>query len=72
MDVMGDYVKDLVCNLIEGKAEFSAVFELSDLPFVARQQSKYMCKCCLGLLKKRKALIAKYEAYNDVLLADYK
>ena len=82
---MGDYVKDLVCifcfdtlvkqndrNLIEGRAEFSAVLELSDLPFVVRQESKYICKRCLGLLKKRKALRAKYEAYDDGLLADYK
>ena len=51
-DVMGDYVKDLVCNSIEGREEFCAVLELSDLPFVVRQESKYMCKHCLGLLNK--------------------
>ena len=42
--------------LVEGKGKFNVGEELSQLPFNVPLTSKYICKGCLQLLKKRHGL----------------
>ena len=46
--------------------------ELNDFPFVVRIDFKYICKHCLGMLKKRNALKKSVEQLDEKLLTDYK
>ena len=39
------------CNLVNGKSKI--IVELEDLPFVVHDCSPYICKKCLGAIKKR-------------------
>ena len=43
-------------NFVDGRGVFRALDELSDLPFVVRNDYRYICKHCLGVLKKRNGL----------------
>ena len=52
--------------------EGSVHHELNDLPFVVRQESRYICKQCLGLLKRRNAQRKKMEEFDETLFMKYK
>ena len=59
-------------NLVDGRGVFIVLHELNDLPFVVRQESRYICKRCLGLLKRRNAQRKKMEEFDETLFMKYK
>ena len=61
-------------NLVEGKGTFSAIAEINLLPFIVNRVvvSRYICKKCLGNLKKRNACRAKLVALDEELEQDYR
>ena len=59
-------------NLVDGRGVFIVLHELNDLPFVVRQESRYICKQCLGLLKRRSAQRRIMEEFDETLLMKYK
>ena len=59
-------------NLIDGRRVFIFLHELNDLPFVVGQESRYICKQCLGLLKRRNAQRKKMEEFDETLFMKYK
>ena len=56
-------------NLVEGKGNWSV--ELNDFPFVVLSISPYICKQCLTLVKKRKALKENLCQLNEQLTTLY-
>ena len=59
-------------NLVDGRGVFIVLHELNDLPFVVRQESRYICKQCLGLLKRRNAQRKKMEEFDETLFMKYR
>ena len=59
-------------NFVEGRGEFYAQGELNLLDFVVKPTSKYICKQCFRLLKRRKSSREKLEDINRELLLKYK
>ena len=59
-------------NFVEGRGEFYAKGELNLLDFVVKPTSKYICKQCFRLLKRRKSSREKLEDINRELLLKYK
>ena len=59
-------------NIVDGRGVFRALDELSDLPFVARNDYRYICKHCLDVLKKRNRLKMNLEKLGEKLFNDYK
>ena len=59
-------------NLVDGRGVFIVLHELNDLPFVVRQESRYICKQCLGLLKRRNAQRKKMEEFDETSFMKYK
>ena len=57
-------------NLVEGKGNVKA--ELNNLPFVVLASSSYICKSCLGLIKKRRGLKKKLSQLDGNLIILYK
>ena len=60
-------------NLIDGKAEFKVISEFDDLNFVVyKDASKYICKKCLNLFKKRFTLKKNLWELDNNLLEQYR
>ena len=55
---------------MEGKGNVKA--ELNNLPFVVLASSSYICKSCLGLIKKRRGLKEKLSQLDGNLIILYK
>ena len=85
MDRLNPVTSELICilcfeslvrpcdrNFVDGRGAFKVLDELNDLPFVVRIDFKYICKHCLGMLKKRNALKKSVEQRDEKLLTDYK
>ena len=45
---------------------------MNNLPFVVRNEYRYICKHCIGLLKKRISLKKKLEEHDEKLFNEYK
>eukprot|EP00794_Sanderia_malayensis_P009643 gene9643-10630_t len=60
-------------NLVVGRGDFNVCQQLQSLPFVVRTEiSKYICRKCLGLLKKRNNLKHNLEELESNLFSDYR
>ena len=57
-------------NYVYGKS--GAEVELEDLLFVVTKSSQYICKCCLGLLRKRRGIKNKLIEIDQSLLLQYR
>ena len=55
-------------NFVDGRGVLRALDELSDLPFVVRSDYRYICKHCLGVLKKRNGLKTNLENWTKNFL----
>eukprot|EP00795_Rhopilema_esculentum_P015979 gene15979-7310_t len=58
-------------NLVDGRASFKAVDEISDLPFTVAFSSPYICKYCVTILKKRHSFRLKLKDIDKVLKNRY-
>ena len=60
-------------NLMDGKADFTVISEFDDLNFVVyKDVSKYICKKCLNLFKKRFTLKKNLQELDNNLLEQYR
>ena len=64
-------VKNSDKNLVLGRAEFKVSDELLSLDFPVILNSPYICRNCIGRLKKRRALITNLREANATLLKIY-
>ena len=66
----GPVLKGTDCNLVNGKSKI--IVELQDLPFVGHDCSPYICKKCLGVIKKRSNLKKNLKIVEDELTLLYR
>ena len=59
-------------NLVDERGVFIVLHEPNDLPFVVRQESRYICKQGLELLKRRNSQRKKLEDFDETLFMKYK
>ena len=60
-------------NLVNSRGEFNVGQQLESLPFIIHTEiSKYICRKCLGLIKKRCCLKQKLEELEKDLLSEYR
>ena len=60
-------------NLVASRGEFNVGQQLESLPFIIHTEiSKYICRKCLGLIKKRSCLKQKLEELEKDLLSEYR
>ena len=67
----GDILKKGDKNLVEGRTKFSPRSEIVSLDFSVEFNSSYICRSCLVMLKKRRALISHLREVNDSLRQIY-
>jgi hypothetical protein len=58
-------------NLVHGKREIDAGFEIGNLSFVVQPLSLHICRSCLNLIKQRSNLKKKLEEAGNKLLVGY-
>ena len=58
-------------NLVDGRTQFNVKSEIFSLDFRVDLKSSYICKSCLGKLKKRRALLSNLRDVNASLRQIY-
>ena len=58
-------------NLVDGRTQFNVKSEILSLDFRVDLKSSYICKSCLGKLKKRRALLSNLRDVNASLRQIY-
>ena len=66
----GPLLKGTDLNLVNGKSKI--IVELEDLPFVVHDCSPYICKKCVGTIKKRSNLKKNLKTVEDELTSLYR
>ena len=85
MDRLNPVTSELICtlyfeslirpcdrNFVDGRGAIKVLDELNYLSFVVRIDFKYICKHCIGMLKKRNALKKNVEQLDEKLFTYYK
>ena len=57
-------------NLVKSRSEFKVQEEIS-LQFIVHETSPYICRSCVGKLRKRRGLYANMRKIEDELFSDY-
>ena len=58
-------------NLVKGRSEFKVQEEILSLQFIVHETSPYICRSCVGKLRKRRGLDANVRKIEDELFSDY-
>ena len=58
-------------TLVDGRTQFNVKSEILSLDFRVELKPSYICKCCLGKLKKRRALLSNLRDVNASLRQIY-
>ena len=58
-------------NLVKSRSEFKVQEEILSLQFIVHETSPYICRSCLGKLRKRRGLHANVRKIEDELFSDY-
>ena len=58
-------------NLVKSRSEFKVQEEILSLQFIVHETSPYICRSCVGKLRKRRGLYANVRKIEDELFSDY-
>ena len=58
-------------NLVKSRSEFKVQEEILSLQFIVHETSPYICRSCMGKLRKRRGLYANVRKIEDELFSDY-
>ena len=58
-------------NLVKSRSEFKVQEEILSLQFIVRETSPYICRSCVGKLRKWRDLYANVRKIEDELFNDY-
>ena len=58
-------------NLVKSRSEFKVQEEILSLQFIVHETSPYICRSCVGKLRKRRGLDANVRKIEDELFSDY-
>ena len=58
-------------NLVKSRSEFKVQEEILSLQFIIHETSPYICRSCVGKLRKRRGLYANVRKIEDELFSDY-
>ena len=58
-------------NLVKSRSEFIVQEEILSLQFIVHETSPYICRSCVGKLRKRRGLYANVRRIEDELFSDY-
>ena len=58
-------------NLVKSRREFKVQEEILSLQFIVHETSPYICRSCVGKLRKRRGLFANVRKIEDELFSDY-
>jgi len=58
-------------NLVKSRGEFKVQEEILSLQFIVHETSPYICRSCVGKLRKRRGLYANVRKIEDELFSDY-
>ena len=58
-------------NLVKSRSQFEVQEEILSLQFIVHETSPYICRSCVGKLRKRRGLYANVRKIKDELFSDY-
>ena len=58
-------------NLVKSRSEFKVQEEILSFQFIVHETSPYICRSCVGKLRKRRGLYANVRKIKDELFSDY-
>ena len=58
-------------NLVKSRSEFKVQEEILSLQYIVHETSPYICRSCVGKLRKRRGLYANVRKIEDELCSDY-
>jgi len=58
-------------NLVKSHSEFKVQEEILSLQFIIHETSPYICRSCVGKLRKQRGLYANVRKIEDGLFSDY-
>ena len=58
-------------NLVKSRSEFKVQEEILSLQFIVHETSAYICRSCVGKLRKRRGFYANVKKIEDELFSDY-
>jgi len=58
-------------NLVKSRSEFKNQEKILSLQYIAHETSPYICRSCVGKLRKRRGLYANVRKVEDELCSDY-
>ena len=59
-------------TLVKSRSEFKVQEEILSLQFIVHETSPYICRSCVGKLRKRRGLNANVRKIEDELFSDYR
>jgi len=58
-------------NLVKSRSEFKVQEEILSLQFIVHETSPYICRSCVGKLRKRRGLYVNVRKIEDEFFSDY-